>query len=66
MTDIKKAIAANDIVNGGAYINPNSLVIPPTTVQKIDPKINSNNMYPSGVLAERFDDPRYYTGDAAT
>ena len=66
MTDIMKPFVAKDVVNGGAYINPNSLKIPPSTVQRIDPQTNDNTLGPSGILVNRFDDPRYYTGDAAT
>ena len=68
MTDIMKPIVANDTVNGSAYINPNSLKIPPATVQRVDDPIavDDDILAPSGVLVNRFDDTRYYTGDANT
>ena len=66
MTDITKAIAANPTVNGSAYININSLKIP-GTLQRVDsPALNENILAVSGVLVNRFDDPRYYTGDLVT
>ena len=64
---VQKVIFANDTVNGSAYINPNSLVIPPTTVQRVDsPALNEAIEEVSGVLHDRLNDPRYYTGDTAS
>ena len=65
-SDVTKAIASKGYDNCGAYINPNSLKIPPTTVQKIAGETDKNLASVSGVLMERFNDYRYYTGDAAT
>lgn len=63
MTDLMKPVVANDTVNGSAYINPNSLKIPPSPVQRVDDnKVKDDNILAvSGVLAERFDDTTYYT-----
>jgi len=62
-----KPFTSNPTVNGAAYINPNGLKIPPTTVQRVDsPAKDENLLAVSGVLTTRFDDPRYYTGDLVT
>ena len=64
---IMKPVTSKPTVNGAAYINPNSLKIPPTTVQRVDsPAKDESLLSVSGVLVNRFDDPRYYTGDAVT
>jgi len=65
---IQKVTAANDFVNGVAYINPNSLKIP-STVQKLTtpsgistPAYQSENLVvPSSVLQNRYADAVYDT-----
>ena len=58
---ITKVIAANDTVNGAAYINPNSLKIPSTLQTVSNPSGISDPVYqgqsvvfPSSVLQDRF------------
>lgn len=65
-SDLIKANSAKGYDNGGAYINPNSLKIPPSTVQKLEGETDKDLASISGVLMDRFNDYRYYTGDAAT
>lgn len=65
-SDVQKVNAAKGYDNGGAYININSLTIPPTTVQKIAGETDKDLASGSGVMMERWNDYRYYTGDAAT
>jgi hypothetical protein len=60
-TDLTKANSTNDYDNGAAYINPNSLKIPPTTVQKLSGETDKDLAASSGVLMERFNDYDYYT-----
>ncbi len=61
---VQKVNFSKDTVNGAAYINPNSLKIPPATVQRLDsPAQNDNIEAVSGVIHDRFNDPRYYAGD---
>lgn len=63
---ITKVIAANDFVNGAAYINPNSLKIPSTLQTLSVPSGISTPVYqsasltaPSGVLQNRFKESPY-------
>ena len=57
---IIKPIAANGTVNGAAYINPNSLKIPPSTVQRVDSPAQNENLFgASGVLQERYRSSHY-------
>jgi hypothetical protein len=65
-SDVKKAVASKGYDNGGAYINPNSLKIPPSTVQKLAGDTNVNLGAASGLLMERFNDYRYYSGDTSS
>jgi hypothetical protein len=65
-SDVKKAVASKGYDNGGAYINPNSLKIPPSTVQKIAGETDKNLASSSGILMERFNDYRYYSGDTSS
>jgi len=63
---VQKAISSKGFDNGGAYINPNSLKIPPTTVQKLAGEASVDlAAAASGIIHDRFNDPRYYSGDTA-
>lgn len=59
-SDLTKANLAKGYDNGGAYINPNSLKIPPSTVQKLAGETNKDLAAGSGILMERFNDYTYY------
>ena len=65
-SDIQKAVASKGYDNGGAYINPNSLKIPPSTVQKLAGDTTKNLAAGSGLLMDRFNDYRYYSGDTSS
>lgn len=59
---IQKIISANNTVNGSAYINPNSLKIPPSTVQRVNTAAQNEDLLSvSGILNNRFDDITYYS-----
>lgn len=60
-SDLTKANQAKGYDNGAAYINPNSLKIPPTTTQKISGETDKDLAANSGILADRFNDYTYYS-----
>ena len=64
----RKIFPSKTGVDGGAYVCPNGLKIVPTTPQRLVPNISTpvSDTAESGRLTNRFDDPRYYTGDAVT
>lgn len=65
MASIVEAITANEIKNGTILVG-NGLISP--TFQTIDTYVDNNPNI--GILStkydDRFNDPRYYSGDAAT
>ena len=64
---VKKAVSTKGFDNGGAYINPNSLKVPPTTVQKIDGETDYDlAAAASGIIHDRYDNYRYYSGDTSS
>jgi hypothetical protein len=61
---IEKVVSSNGYNNGGSYVNPNSLKIP-STGQKLTSETNDLTAA-SGHYVERFNDPRYYSGDTSS
>lgn len=67
MADVlKKVIGSNDFKNGTAVVSVDKLGV--VTNHTLDTTNNQTSQLPSqsGVLNSRFDDVRYYTGDATT
>lgn len=62
---IQKVISANDYKNGSVVVSVDKLGV--VTNHTIDPKINQTWQIPmeSGILDNRFDDVRYYSGDTS-
>ena len=65
-TDLTKAVTSKGYDNGGVYINPNSLKIPPSTTQKLAGNTDLDLAATSGILMERYNDYRYYSGDTSS
>lgn len=68
MATTQKCISANDVKNGAATIRVGSAVIAKADAFK---NLTNNDAVISDALDtsiadDRFDDPRYYTGDAIT
>jgi len=63
---ITKAVLANDYNNGGLLVSSGGIQLI-TDNSTIPPKFNEQDQIAtqSGVLDNRFDDVRYYTGDIA-
>jgi hypothetical protein len=63
MSVIKKSIEANDYKNGTAVVSIGTLGLIENHI--VNTVFNQTSQIPAqtGVLDERFDDPRYYTGD---
>ena len=67
MADVlKKVIEASGYVNGAAIVTAG--LLPQKDAYRLAQTINDNTgiVALSGVLDTRFDEPRYYTGDAIT
>jgi hypothetical protein len=62
---IQKVISANDYKNGSVVVSVDKLGV--VTNHTINPKINQTSQIPtqSGILDNRFDDVRYYSGDTS-
>ena len=63
---VQKAISSDGFNNGGAFINPNSLKLPPSTPQRLVGDTHNLAAAASGTIHDRFNDPRYYTGDTSS
>jgi hypothetical protein len=64
MPILQKVIDANAYVNGAAIVGSDKV----GNIEKLAQTINDNTGIGAltGVLETRFDEPRYYTGDAIT
>ena len=64
MAILQKVITGNDYINGAAIVGADKV----GNIEKLAQTINDNTGIGgiSGVLDTRFDEPRYYTGDAIT